>query len=750
MPQVLIPVVPLAVMWMVVYLGFVFVLGYQTYATLKDFYSYPVTTSVSLKTATHDVTFPTITVCNNNIVRKSYITRITYLQDLAFLDDYVVNKLRSEVEQSAEDTSACEEKDWFVCGNKQCIPKAWVCNGRSECGDDSDEKGDSGLNCDDYETRNTSQVCSDEFMICPGEKTCATECNGVKECVVSEAYDESSALGCPDICLETKMLTATDVEQTVTSPNYPNDYGNDLKCEYQIRASDGKVIEVTITDMDIEEEPQCAYDSLRIRNGLTNQHPFFKVNQNSKICGDLESLNSRETFTSRTNGIILYFETDSIESRKGWKMTFKSVGANRVKRSSNDSDDSDHDSGSGSGLSSDYQGFRDYDYFQSGANFNNVKDYDWFQAFQMSVMPDYSDFRNFLNFEKAEIIGNGHQKEDFIVQCVYDGALCGPQSFSTTQHPEFGNCFSFNAVINIHSNVTRKPKTTLLTGSENGLKLSLFLDKDEYVGILGQKSGARLTISNSLEEPPKGGKATFLSSGVATSLSLEQEVLVREGDPYSECAETWPKELLLSENYQKYEYTFEQCMYICQQEILANTCDCTTAFEKDFSSDEAMRSKAFSHCDVWDTATYKCIQSVQKQFLNGSIACKCPAPCSERKLVVSASESDWPTEAYAPHFAALLQRSSSKRVREFVNSAIEKSKGTDVALMKQILGLNFARVEVHFATLNFYEIKETPKYGYADLFGILGGNLGLWLGWSVMAIFELIQLAYFCLKIMIS
>ena len=39
----------------------------------------------------------------------------------------------------------------------------------------------------------------------------------------------------------------------------------------------------------------------------------------------------------------------------------------------------------------------------------------------------------------------------------------------------------------------------------------------------------------------------------------------------------------------------------------------------------------------------------------------------------------------------------------------------------------------------FQKIKETPKYSLSILFGTIGGNLGLWLGWSILSVMEFLQ-----------
>lgn len=64
--------------------------------------------------------------------------------------------------------------------------------------------------------------------------------------------------GCVDIF--------TEEQGQILSPNYPRNYKNDIECEWRIIASIGKVIELTIFDMDIEQSHDCKNDGLLVRN----------------------------------------------------------------------------------------------------------------------------------------------------------------------------------------------------------------------------------------------------------------------------------------------------------------------------------------------------------------------------------------------------------------------------------------------------------------------------------------------------
>ena len=120
LPNILSGSLVLSLIWGFVYIFFIGVLVFQTVETLTEYFSHPVTVLISLETTNGDVAFPTVTLCNNNILRKSYVKRVSYLQDLAFLDRFAQSSLTRELNFTG---SECHG-DEFKCQEcKDLTPK---------------------------------------------------------------------------------------------------------------------------------------------------------------------------------------------------------------------------------------------------------------------------------------------------------------------------------------------------------------------------------------------------------------------------------------------------------------------------------------------------------------------------------------------------------------------------------------------------------------------------------------------------
>lgn len=96
---------------------------------------------------------------------------------------------------------------------------------------------------------------------------------------------------------------------TFTSPCYPNDYPNSQACMWTLRAPTGYIIQITFTDFDIEEAPNCIYDSLSLDNGESQ----------TKFCG---ATAKGLSFNSSANEMHVSFSSDFSIQKKGFNASY--------------------------------------------------------------------------------------------------------------------------------------------------------------------------------------------------------------------------------------------------------------------------------------------------------------------------------------------------------------------------------------------------------------------------------------------
>ncbi|XP_003786834.1 cubilin [Otolemur garnettii] len=101
----------------------------------------------------------------------------------------------------------------------------------------------------------------------------------------------------------------------IKSPAYSySNYPNDMYCLYTILASDDKVMQLKFNDFDVVPSISCSHDYLEIYDGSNTSDPLL-----GKFCGSKKPPNVK----SSGNTVLLVFKTDSFQTARGWKISFR-------------------------------------------------------------------------------------------------------------------------------------------------------------------------------------------------------------------------------------------------------------------------------------------------------------------------------------------------------------------------------------------------------------------------------------------
>ncbi|CAB4008755.1 degenerin deg-1-like [Paramuricea clavata] len=111
-----------------------------------------------------------------------------------------------------------------------------------------------------------------------------------------------------------------------------------------------------------------------------------------------------------------------------------------------------------------------------------------------------------------------------------------------------------------------------------------------------------------------------------------------------------------------------------------------------------------------------CLKTVKYLFNNDRLSClaDCRQPCKEEVIQKTISSSQWPSKAY----------------KDYLISQKKYHNESD----------NMLQLNVFFNELNYEKIEEQFSYGTINLLADVGGQLGLWIGISVITVCELLEL----------
>ncbi|MGH0168680.1 UNVERIFIED_CONTAM: hypothetical protein FKN15_054986 [Acipenser sinensis] len=124
----------------------------------------------------------------------------------------------------------------------------------------------------------------------------------------------------PDSCFYT--LRATGSKQSFTSPGYPSPgYPNKSRCQWQIRASKGKAIQLFFPDFDVEDD--CDDDFVSIYDSLSPE----EKHQLTQQCGNRPPTNNLEVVSSGSV-MLVSFISDSSFQQPGFSAEYIEIPRN--------------------------------------------------------------------------------------------------------------------------------------------------------------------------------------------------------------------------------------------------------------------------------------------------------------------------------------------------------------------------------------------------------------------------------------
>ncbi|XP_046392545.1 cubilin-like [Ischnura elegans] len=102
------------------------------------------------------------------------------------------------------------------------------------------------------------------------------------------------------------------------SPYYPNPYPGNRECIYHISLPQAKAIKLSFQDLEIEENTQCMFDYLEVRDG-----DFENSTLIGKYCGGAHTLPA--LIVSSFNHLWIKFKTDSSVSKRGFMANYTAI-----------------------------------------------------------------------------------------------------------------------------------------------------------------------------------------------------------------------------------------------------------------------------------------------------------------------------------------------------------------------------------------------------------------------------------------
>ncbi|XP_026104711.1 acid-sensing ion channel 1B isoform X3 [Carassius auratus] len=298
-----------------------------------------------------------------------------------------------------------------------------------------------------------------------------------------------------------------------------------------------------------------------------------------------------------------------------------------------------------------------------------------------------------------------HRMDDMLLECKFSGNECGPEHWREI-FTRYGKCYTFNS-----GQDGRPLLVTMMGGMGNGLELMLDIQQDEYLPVWGEtdetsfEAGIKVQI-HTQDEPPFIDQLGFgVAPGFQTFVSCQEQRLTYLPPPWGDCKAS----AMDSDFFSTYSIT--ACRIDCETRYLVENCNCRMVH---------MPGDA-PYCTP---EQYKECADPALDFLveRDNDYCVCETPCNMTRYGKELSFVKIPSKASAKYLAKKFNKT------------------------EQYIAENILVLDIFFEALNYETIEQKKAYEIAGLLGDIGGQMGLFIGASILTILELFDYLYEVIK----
>ncbi|XP_023695729.1 acid-sensing ion channel 4-A isoform X1 [Paramormyrops kingsleyae] len=296
-----------------------------------------------------------------------------------------------------------------------------------------------------------------------------------------------------------------------------------------------------------------------------------------------------------------------------------------------------------------------------------------------------------------------HDLWDMVKSCHFGNDECVREDFNTV-YTRYGKCYTFNG----NRTTSRKTKQG---GMGNGLEIMLDIQQDEYLPIWREtnettlEAGIRVQI-HSQDEPPYIHQLGFgVSPGFQTFVSCQEQRLTYLPQPWGNCR-TGAGELIPGYD----TYSISACRLHCETSAVLQACNCRMVHMP-------------GNATICPPNKTNCVDNALVSLLKKpSDSCPCETPCNLTRYGKELSMVKIPSRGSARY----LSRKYSKS-EDYIRD-------------------NFLVLDIFFEALNYETIEQKKAYDVAGLLGDIGGQMGLFIGASVLTVLEIFDYIYEVVK----
>ncbi|GFQ67174.1 hypothetical protein TNCT_479981 [Trichonephila clavata] len=342
-------------------------------------------------------------------------------------------------------------------------------------------------------------------------------------------------------------------------------------------------------------------------------------------------------------------------------------------------------------------------------NGNRVRQDEWCKINQEICQPKSNETREdyitrlqetFKYLQRDQRIKMGHTMKEFIRSCQFEDRGCDGLIGQYFNY-EYTNCFTINAR---WANWSAEPLSASMfrprSGRSSELSIMLNLERKKY-SPMNPVVRARMTIHAADTIPNPQYDGVSLQPGLTYNYGIRESIVHVLPYPYQTNCKNYT---MLREIRTKSKQTQEGCMSECCANLHVHYCNCTVH----------RLSLIYDIRTCWKREEKQCLKN-HDQIAKDLCYPQCRMPCTKI------------TYAYISVDSFTLQQGTCADVDMFNRTLSAEDKRNLICL------------RVFYASADSEVYRHVPKYNGIQVFSIIGGYIGLWLGVSLLDIHSYIM-----------
>ena len=299
-----------------------------------------------------------------------------------------------------------------------------------------------------------------------------------------------------------------------------------------------------------------------------------------------------------------------------------------------------------------------------------------------------------IKFEELTVQASDDVK-DLIVDCSFAGKQCGNLTeLSEPVFTEMGICYTFN--------LGRRGRPRVKSrgiGQRQGLHMIIRINQSDYA--TPADAGVKIAIHDQSEPPLPADQGVGVPTGRSAFISIKEQNIQNSAGLH--CRDNGKTARF---NFLKREfpsYSESACLVDCVHSAIARECNCVSV--RSFYRPDTSQYAQLPDCTLENTC---CILDA----LTSPSDCPCSVACTSTRYEATVSYSYFPAEYFSQEVAHSLNTTPAN------------------------LFINSLEVNVYFDTLNVETLTTEEAYSVVALLADIGGQVGLFLGWSVISVLQ--------------